>query len=159
MSLRSGFVKIVFLLSHWIDVGESICRCEILLQRFVQSRFLSPIPTLTLRASHKLEIFRIMNKCAVIITKTRLYNFDPLKPHLYVVKMGFTYIIFIIFARRGSSNEYPQSMFLSKQNGRFPLTSMLTSLKNYPKCLTQNLILSLSSLQRENPMRIKMYIT
>ena len=59
------------------------------------------------------------------ITKTRLYNFDPLKPHFYIVKLGFTgvYIIFLIFARnidygyslepprRGGSNEYQQSMF------------------------------------------------
>ena len=59
------------------------------------------------------------------ITKTYLYNFDPLKPNFYIVKLGFTgvYIIFLIFAenidcgysleppRRGGSNEYPQSMF------------------------------------------------
>ena len=59
------------------------------------------------------------------ITKKRLYNFDPLKPHFYIVKLGFTgvYIIFLISAQnidcgyslepphRGSSNEYPQSMF------------------------------------------------
>ena len=25
-----------------------------------------------------------------IITKTRLYNFDPLKPQFYIVKLGFT---------------------------------------------------------------------
>ena len=63
-----------------------------------------------------------------IITKTCLYNVDPLKPHLYIVKLGFigVYIIFRIFAqnidcgysleppRRGGSNEYPQSMFLTK---------------------------------------------
>ena len=30
------------------------------------------------------------------ITKTRLYNFDPLGPHFYIVKLGFTGI-FIIF--------------------------------------------------------------
>ena len=61
------------------------------------------------------------------ITKTCLYNVDPLKPHFYIVKLGFTgvYIIFHISAqnidcgysleppRRGGSNEYPQSMFLS----------------------------------------------
>ena len=31
-----------------------------------------------------------------VITKTRLYNFDPRKPHFYIVKLGFTgvYIIF-----------------------------------------------------------------
>ena len=71
-----------------------------------------------------------------IITKTRLYNFDPLKPHFYIVKLGFTgvYIIFLIFAqnidcgysleppRRGGSNGYPQSMFLSrnKKNNEDP---------------------------------------
>ena len=33
-----------------------------------------------------------------IITKTRLYNSDLLKPHFYIVKLGFTgvYIIFLI---------------------------------------------------------------
>ena len=59
------------------------------------------------------------------ITKTHLYNFDPLKPHFYIVKLGFTgvYIIFLIYTQnidcgysleppyRGGSNEYPQSMF------------------------------------------------
>ena len=35
------------------------------------------------------------------ITKTYLYNFDPLKPHFYIVNMGFTgvYIIFHISAQ------------------------------------------------------------
>ena len=51
--------------------------------------------------------------------------FDPLKPHFYIVKLGFTgvYIIFLFLLknidcgysleppRRGGSNEYPQSMF------------------------------------------------
>ena len=59
------------------------------------------------------------------ITKTYLYNFDPLKPHFYIVKLRFTgvYIIFFISAQnidcgysleppwRGGSNEYPQSIF------------------------------------------------
>ena len=62
------------------------------------------------------------------ITKTCLYNFDPLEPHFYIVKLGFTgvYIIFLISAqnidcgysldppRRGGSNEYPQSMFCAE---------------------------------------------
>ena len=64
----------------------------------------------------------------LLITKTCLYNFDPLKPHFYIVKLGFTgvYIIFLFSAQnidcgysleppqRGGSNEYPQSMFLSR---------------------------------------------
>ena len=60
-------------------------------------------------------------------------NFDPLKPHFYIVKLGFTgvYIIFFISAqnidcgysleppRRGGSNEYPQSMFLSRNMKKY----------------------------------------
>ena len=59
------------------------------------------------------------------ITKTYLYNFDPLKSHFNIVKLRFTgvYIICLISTqnidcgysleppRRGGSNEYPQSMF------------------------------------------------
>ena len=37
-----------------------------------------------------------------VITKTCLYNFDPLKPHFYIVKLGFTgvCIIFLISAQK-----------------------------------------------------------
>ena len=62
------------------------------------------------------------------ITKTYLYNFDPLKPHFYIVKLGFAgiYIISLIFAknvdygysleppRRGGSNEYHNLYFEQK---------------------------------------------
>ena len=60
----------------------------------------------------------------MFITKTCLYNFDPLKPHFYIVKLGFTgvYIFLLLLQnidceysleppRRGGSNEYQQSMF------------------------------------------------
>ena len=60
-----------------------------------------------------------------IITKTRLYNFDPLKPHFYIVNWGLQgYALFFLFLlknidcgyslempRRGGSNEYTQTMF------------------------------------------------
>ena len=58
----------------------------------------------------------------MLITKTYLYNFDPLKPHFYIVKLGFT-LFFIFLLKnldcgyslepppRGGSNEYLQSMF------------------------------------------------
>ena len=38
----------------------------------------------------------------IVITKTYLYNPDPLKPHFYIVKLGFTgvYIIFLISAQK-----------------------------------------------------------
>ena len=40
-------------------------------------------------------------KEASTVTKTCLYNFDPHKPHFYIVKLGFTgvYIIFLISAQ------------------------------------------------------------
>ena len=67
-------------------------------------------------------------KIKTTIMKTCLYNSDPLKPHFYIAKLGFTrvYIIFLISAqkhrlwysleppRQGGSNEYPQSMFEEK---------------------------------------------
>ena len=78
-------------------------------------------------ADRVVKVYRIENDRAYssLNSKTGLYNFDPLKPHFYIVKMGFTgvYIIFLIFAqnkdcgysseppRRGGSNEYPRSMF------------------------------------------------
>ena len=76
------------------------------------------------------------------ITKTYLYNFDPLKPHCYIVKLGFTGvdIIFLISAQKhrvwvlvrtaswrreavltstlppwGGSNEYPQSVIWAEK--------------------------------------------
>ena len=72
-----------------------------------------------------LAVLVISSSQCIFIRKTCLYNFDPLKPHFYIVKLGFTgvYIIFLISAqkhrlwymleppRRGGSNEYPQSMF------------------------------------------------
>ena len=56
------------------------------------------------------------------ITKTCLYNFDPLKPHFYIVYRGYTLVFLFLLKnidcgysleppRRGGSNEYPQSMF------------------------------------------------
>ena len=80
--------------------------------------------TFTVNKRHKIHVHQISKKDPNI-TKTCLYNFDPLKPHFYIVKLGFTgvYIIFLIFAQnidcgysleppqRGGSYEYPQSMF------------------------------------------------
>ena len=56
------------------------------------------------------------------IMKTCLYNTDPLKPHFYIVKLGFieVYIIFLISAQKHilwvhvRTAEYQQSMFLSR---------------------------------------------
>ena len=73
---------------------------------------------------HFCDIFIDMNtkrERKLIITKTCLYNLDPIKPHFYIVKLGFTgvYIFFLFLLknihcgyaleppRRGGSNEYP----------------------------------------------------
>ena len=78
------------------------------------------------------------------ITKTRLYNynFEPLKPHFYIVKLGWRlqgYTLFFLFLlkiidcgysleppRRGGSNEYLQSMFWAEIR------------KKYQKFLSEN---------------------
>ena len=60
-------------------------------------------------------------KVDILVTKTCLYNFDPIKPHFYIVKLGFTgvYIIFHISAQNidcGYSLEPPR--FCSKHRLR-----------------------------------------
>ena len=64
-------------------------------------------------------------KICDVSRKTCLYNPDPLKPHFYIVKLGFigVYIIFLFLLknidcgysleppRRGGSKKYPQYMF------------------------------------------------
>ena len=73
----------------------------------------------------KLLIVRNTEEYHDVITKTRLYNCDPLKPYFYIVKLGFTGVCIIFLTllknidcgytleppRRGGSNENPQSMF------------------------------------------------
>ena len=54
--------------------------------------------TLCIGNTHVLKLFSF----DPIITKTYLYNFDPLEPHFYIVKLGFTgvYIIFLVSAQK-----------------------------------------------------------
>ena len=75
------------------------------------------------------------------ITKTRLYNFDPLKPHFYIVKLGFTgvYIIFLISAQNidcGYSLEPPrrvEAVLTSTHNLCF-----VQKYEKYQKFLSEN---------------------
>ena len=67
----------------------------------------------------------LSKKRPVHITKTCLYNIDPLKPYFYILNWGLNgYKLFFLFLtknidcgysleppRRGGSNEYPQSLF------------------------------------------------
>ena len=92
---------------------------------------------------------------SLCITKICLYNFDPLKPHFCIVKFGFTgvYIILLISAqniecgyslqrpRRGGSNEYPQSMFLSRNKkniGIFYLKIFIFMVVKISVCLNRH---------------------
>ena len=52
----------------------------------------------------KIEIITFFAEETIFITKTYLYNFDLLKPHFYMVKLGFTgvYIVFLISAQKHS---------------------------------------------------------
>ena len=56
---------------------------------------------LILRLFVVLMTFRGNGAFQLVITKTCLYNTDPLKPHFYIVQLRFTgiYIIFLIFAQ------------------------------------------------------------
>ena len=70
--------------------------------------------------------FFFLDAFCQVITRTYLYNFDPLKPHFYIVKLrvgrGIHYFSYFCSKnidcgysleppRRGGSNGYPQSMF------------------------------------------------
>ena len=48
------------------------------------------------------KISKYSKRFKIIITVTYLYNYDPLKPHFYTVKLGFTgvYILFLISAQK-----------------------------------------------------------
>ena len=48
------------------------------------------------------SLYRKVDTIYRCVTKTCLYNFDPLKPHFYIVKLGFTRvnIIFLISAQK-----------------------------------------------------------
>ena len=52
-------------------------------------------------ANFSLFCFMFIRSLVTGNRKTYLYNFDPLKPHFYIVKLGFTgvYIIFLISAQ------------------------------------------------------------
>ena len=47
-------------------------------------------------------LFNMIREAIPYITKTCLYNFDPLEPHFYMVKLGFAgvYTIFLISAQK-----------------------------------------------------------
>ena len=55
-------------------------------------RYILSYPAIQLADSKGSKTRFCMARPDVCITKTRLYNFDPLKPHFYLVKLGFTVV-------------------------------------------------------------------
>ena len=82
-----------------------------------------------------------------IITKTRLYNFDPLKPHFYIVKLGFTevYIIFLISAQK--SRMKMKSKILHRDTK-----------VNRPHKMTNGAIITKTRLYNFDPLKPHFYI-
>ena len=93
----------------------------------------------------------------VYITKTCLYNIDSLKPHFYIVKLGFTgvCIIFLILLEnidcgyslekphRGGSNEYHNLCFEQKYEKylNFYLKIFNFSVINFSGCLNRRVFI------------------
>ena len=72
----------------------------------------------------------------LIITKSCLYNFDPLKPHFYVVKLGFTgYTLFFLFLLKNIDCGYS----LEPPRRRIPTIYVLSrNMKNIGIFLSEN---------------------
>ena len=70
-----------------------------------------------------------------VITKTRLYNFDLLKPHFYIVKLGFTgvYIIFLISAQNIDCGYSLEAVLTRTHNLCFE-----QKYEKYLNCLSEN---------------------
>ena len=115
-------------LYDYANMEHEIWDCFIGWRRSIQHGLYSAIVCVQENQIQCIALKIIRTEVQLGIPKTCLYNFDPLKPHCYIVKLGFTgvYIIFLISAQnidcgysleptqRGGSNEYPQSMFLSR---------------------------------------------
>ena len=83
----------------------------------------------------------------LIIRKTRLYNSDPLKPHFYLVKLGFTgvYIMFFLI--------YAQNIDFGSFEAVLTCTYNLCfeqKYENCQNCLSENFLLSKNFHLSEN---------
>ena len=118
----------------WPDLGAELAQflmikgyCTTMISRMPFTFLIAVRTDRIVRISSPLCVHHTARVLSIAITKC-LCNFDPLKPILYIVKLGFTgvHIIFLISAqkhrlwysleppRRSGSTEYPQSMFWSE---------------------------------------------
>ena len=141
---------------------------------------MSEIPPLVLRIwifrkPHWVPLRRMSPDIITIITKTCLYNFDPLKPHLYIVKLGFTgvYIIFLNLlkyiycvyplepSRRGGSKEYPQSMFwegIWKKHQIFFIWKFSFLVLKFSICLNKRVFVKYLTVSNFSPLVPRIWI-
>ena len=109
------------LLNHWVEFNQTCYITSPHGQGMREQHYFFMCPSILMSVNLSVKL----SPPKPLIMKTYLYNFDPQKPHFNIVKLGFTgvYIILLISAQnidcgyslepphRGSSNEYPQSMF------------------------------------------------
>ena len=92
------YPKIKFIAKNWSDL------CNFYSKVFQFWNFCLRKYCLLFFAEFKYLIFhnRIVKISEKIISKTRLYNFDPIEPHFYILKLGYTgvYIIFLISTQK-----------------------------------------------------------
>ena len=113
----------------WKSIGHSMDSLRIKSSEKKKKEKRKKKNSYTLMTAHRVQYNPRCYNALCSITKTDPYNFDPLKPHFYVVKLGLTevYIIFLFLLknidfgysleppRRGGSNEYPQPMFWAEK--------------------------------------------
>ena len=87
-------------------------------------------------------MFRLLN---LHVTKTCLYNIDPLKSHFYIVKLGFTwvYIIFLILLKNidceysldtpGNQSTCTPTVYY-KEISKPVLVDLSMCVNNFPEC-------------------------
>ena len=93
LSLFVCFFLSFFLYCNVIDLSVQLKKKKMLTLLSMQSEYLPLI---------RKHCIKVMVQCYIPITRTCLYNFDPLKPHFYIVKLGLkrVYIIFLISAQK-----------------------------------------------------------
>ena len=110
--------KSLVVLAIYLSISKTSChfdRNNFLSSYVIMHKFHMSVMSLqSIRLLQKIFWDKFISLCMhYIITKTYLYNFDPLIPHFYIVKLGFTgvYIIFLISAQNidnGYSLEPPR---------------------------------------------------
>ena len=102
------FLRLVFQLRGLVSIKRDSYWCSLCVLRFQMQHFRFLFYWILLNDSLNSLMFvqgysiSYSVLYTFYIAKTCLYNFDPLKPHFYIVKLGFTgvYIIFLISAQK-----------------------------------------------------------